>query len=238
MKIHIKKKNGSGWNHYAALRGTRLLKLLTVNRLAAKNFLTSILIEPYNNDKPLGIAARFFRDDPNAEERFDDQGDDTFLLFTLRFDQHATADDIAFGIKRLLSEGISTRIELNRVRLHFKAMADAKSAGFDTIEAHVASIEAAKAAEIAAALTKRNARLVDAPLAAEAFAELTALLSAHPLTLRITRRGELVGPLESKIGARFTHFDGMKSWLHQHGLRASVDDRHHFFAAAKAPKSS
>jgi hypothetical protein len=31
----------------------------------------------------------------------------------------------------------------------------------------------------------------------------------------------------------FTRLAGMKGWLHQHGFRASLDDRHHFFAAAK-----
>lgn len=223
MQIEINVCNGSGWNNYAALRGQRLNRILKVSRLAAKNHLSRIEVGPRDVRKPFGIEARFYR----LKE------DEDRLVYAIQFDQNDTAEWIAERVKLALTKGFVAHVEANLANRAAKALAAAKAAGFETVEAHVSAVEAAKVAKIAAASAKNAVTLADTAGAAEALADLTALRVAHPDASRIGRQGQLIRSDESKVGVSFTRLAGMKGWLYQHGFRASLDDRHHFFAAAR-----
>lgn len=222
MKPTIDVTNGSGWNYYKSLRGRDIARQLHVARLAAKNKITRLEVEPFDRCKPFGIAARFYRDSEDGDVR----------VYQIRFDEHTSAAGIASAVKRVLSDGIDATVSANAARIVARELADAQSAGFATAAEHLGHVTSQRLRAATEADAKKAALLADGDASAAALGEMRRLRGAHPDAARIGRQGQLIRADESKVGATFANIPGMKAWLHQSGFRASVDDRHHFFSAA------
>jgi hypothetical protein len=205
--------NGCGKNDFPALRGQKLEKLLTVKRLARQNNISLLEICPKSVYKDLGIAARFFEASPEIAN------------FCMTFERNDSAEWIADQVKRTLKDLAAARAK--------EQLAEAVAAGFS-------SFVALQAARLAKALKKKRAKakntkaacLADTKTADQAFDEMRQLLQKYPDAARMSRKGQLIRADETKIGVNFTMIPEMRAWLHQHGFRASVDDRQHFFEAA------
>ena len=218
MKHEIDIRNGSGWNHYAALRELTTLPRGT-RGLMADNKVARLTISPYDSERPFGIAARFY--DSEGEE-----------IYCLSFDQNDRAEWIAARVKLLLEEGITNRKNAVAAARAKDELVAANAAGFATAEEHRASIAAEEGRVRAEAEAKRKAMLADTANATAALNEMRDLRASHPEAVRMTRKMDLFDANEAAV-ATFGNWPGALAWLHQNGFRASVDDREHFFAAAK-----
>ena len=114
MKTEIEMWNGSGWNHYAALREIKSLKVGTLG-LAARQGISKIEVAPRDSEKPFGIAARYF----------DAEGE---LMFTQGFDQNDSAHYIRECVFALLTEGVQNRINARAAEIRRTAYTNRISA--------------------------------------------------------------------------------------------------------------
>lgn len=239
MKHIIEIKNGSGWNNYEALRALKSLPTGTKG-LMKNNGVQTLSIGPKDEEKPFGIAARYY----NADGE---------LIFTQSFDQNDSAEWIRSAVTALLTKTIAARRAERRAEIAAEELKAANKAGYETAAEHEAAIQA-KAAEMKAAATKeRDARWAwlkgengGKEAAIAALEEMKALRASCPQADGITRGGKLgklLNPesshggwsevFESHVLSSDARNNGMQAWLLQNGFRASLDDRHHFFLAAK-----
>jgi len=222
MKREVEITNGSGWNNYAALRHLHMPR--GIKGLMAANGVQRLAIEPYDSERPFGIAARFY---DRADER----------LFTLSFDQNASSAGVRGAVVELLTETIpaacarrAKEIAADEEAKAKRALAEAKAAGFATAAEHKAHLahERARARQEQAA--------ADAAAAPAMFDRLVEALRQFPQATRLTRKGELIRDLSpnavEKFGVTFRPAQ-VCEWLRQHGHRPSVDERGILFAAAK-----
>ena len=119
MKREINTWNGSGWNNYPGLRAPIVLPRGARGYMAAQN-IAEIRIEPYDSEKPFGIAVRYIDDDGEC-------------IWTTRFDQNDTGDYIRAAVMTALTEGIRQRadnIQRRRMVEKFKARISQWRRGF------------------------------------------------------------------------------------------------------------
>ena len=121
-----------------------------------------------------------------------------------------------------------------------RAEAAAREAGFATVEEHRAHIDEESALACGFESGAEFRRWMAAGPVARAemtFNALVAALRLFPAPTRLTRAGKLVRELSpnavEEFGRRLQP-DGIRAWLALHGHRGSIDERHVFFAAAKA----
>jgi SpoVK/Ycf46/Vps4 family AAA+-type ATPase len=95
MKREINTWNGSGWNNYPGLR-TPIVLPRGARGYMADQGIAEIRIEPYDSEKPLGIAVRYIDDDGEC-------------IWTTRHGQNNTGADIRECIMDALEEGIHER---------------------------------------------------------------------------------------------------------------------------------
>ena len=223
MSTEINITNGSGWNNYPALKGLILPR--GTKGLLKSNAITRLDIEPADAERPFGIAARYYDSDRE-------------LIFTQHFDQNDTGSWIRAQVVELLTKTIRVRKEELAAERHERETREALAAGFPDRLTHArAKADAARvhrAADHAAQLAREAYRQTPAHAAA-ALATMASLIRQHPDCIGIGRKGALLvaGPVHPlPTPYQFTDHEGMLAWLTQHGFRQSVDDRHHFYAAA------
>lgn len=240
MKHTIEIRNGSGWNNYAGLKDLKNLPAGTKG-LMKKNGVAEIHIGPADDEKPFGVAARYY--DADGE-----------LVWEQSFGEDSSASWIRSRVTALLEETISVRREKVRAERAAEALKKANAAGFATAKEHADHLAALKADSDAKAKAERDARWAwlngangGKEAASAALAKMAALKTANPAANYITRGGKMIrlevkngvrvhpscGPLEV-FDASLTSEDleGMKAWLLQNGYRPGVDDRGYFFDAA------
>jgi hypothetical protein len=235
MKHNIEIRNGSGWNNYAGLKDLKNLPAGTKG-LMKKNGVAEINIGPADDEKPFGVAARYY--DADGE-----------MIWEQSFGEDSSASWIRGRITSLLEETISVRREQVRAERAAEALKKANAAGFATANEHsdhLAAMKAKAAAErdIRWAWLKGDNGGKEA--AAAAVEKMRELRKACPQADGMTRGGKL-GKLinsdspfggwaevfESHVLDNETRRNGMLAWLLQNGHRAGLDDRHFFFAAAE-----
>jgi len=222
MKREVEITNGSGWNNYAALRHLHMPR--GIKALMAANGVQRLVVEPYDCEHPLGIAARFY---DRADER----------LFTLSFDQNASSAGVRQSVVELLTETIPAVCARRAKEIAADELAKAKAAGFATAAEHKAHLASERAAEQAERERARQEQAAaDAAAAPAMFDRLVEALRQFPEATRLTRKGELIRDLSrnavEKFGVSFRPGQ-VCEWLRQHGHRPSVDERGILFAAAK-----
>jgi hypothetical protein len=104
MKIKINIWNGSGWNHYAALRELKSLKVGS-HGLASRQGIAKIEVAPRDSEKPFGMAARYY----------DAEGE---LMFTQGFDQNDSANHIRECVFALLTDGVQNCINNRAAKIY------------------------------------------------------------------------------------------------------------------------
>ena len=97
MKREINTWNGSGWNNYPGLRAPIVLPR-GARGCMAKQGIAEIRIEPYDSEKPFGIAVRYINNDGEC-------------IWTTRYDQDDTGDYIRAAVMTALTEGIRQRAD-------------------------------------------------------------------------------------------------------------------------------
>jgi len=125
MKTQVTITNGFGWNNYKALATLKSLPVGT-RGLMRDNRIALLKIEPYDSERPYGIAARYYKTN----------GD---LVFTQSWEEDDTADDIRRGVTRLLSKGITVQIDETAARIAAKELATAQAFGYSTAAEHQAA---------------------------------------------------------------------------------------------------
>lgn len=238
MKRTIEIRNGSGWNNYAGLK--ELKNLLAGTRgLMKKNGVAEIHIGPADDEKPFGVAARYF----------DEDGE---MIWEQSFGEDSSASWIRGRVTSLLEETISVRREKVRAKRAAEALKKANAAGFDTAKEHRDHLAAMAAEEKAKHAAERDIRWAwlkgdngGKEAAAAALEKMRELRKACPQADGMTRGGKLgklINPaspsggwaevFESYALDNETRNNGMLAWLLQNGHRAGLDDRHFFFTAA------
>lgn len=238
MKHTIEIRNGSGWNNYSGLKDLKNLPAGTKGMMK-KNGVAEIHIGPADDEKPFGVAARYY--DADGE-----------MIWEQSFGEDSSASWIRGRVTSLLEETISVRREKVRAERAAEALKKANAAGFATAKDHSDHLAAQAAESKAKAAAERDIRWAwlkgengGQEAAAAALEKMRELRKACPQADGITRGGKLgklINPanpsggwaegFESFVLDNETRNNGMLAWLLQNGHRAGLDDRHFFFIAA------
>ena len=222
MKHTIEIRNGSGWNNYAGLKDLKNLPAGTKG-LMKKNGVAEIHIGPADDEKPFGVAARYY----NADGE---------MIWEQSFGEDSSASWIRSRVTFLLEETISVRREKVRAERAAEALKKANAAGFATAKEHsdhLAAMAAAKRAEDeknrSSTFAFLNGENGGKEAAAAALEKMKELRAACPEANSMTRSGKL-GTI--KVGGHagldgwekihdltFSDRIGMQAWLKQNGHR-------------------